>query len=117
MAGGCGGAGGSANQAATATTFTIDAATADAMKSIVDQANAAALFSTSGRGGAALAACTSAWNRVRASVATRDAGTARTLDQALASLGRAVQARNSTAAVDASATIATAAARYTRLYP
>jgi hypothetical protein len=50
-------------------------------------------------------------------VATRDAGTARTLDQALASLGRAVQARNSTAAVDASATIATAAARYTRLYP
>lgn len=114
---GCGGAGGSANQAATATTFTIDTATADGMKSIVDQANTAALLSTSGRGGTALAACTSAWNRVRANVATRDVRTARTLDGALASLGQAVQARNSTAAVDAAATIATAAARYTRLYP
>jgi hypothetical protein len=87
------------------------------MSTIVDQANAAALLATSGRAATALATCTSAWNRVRAVVATRDVQTVQTLDGALASLGQALQARSNAAASDAAATIATAAARYTRLYP
>jgi hypothetical protein len=117
VATGCGGPGGAGNHAATATTFSIDATTSAAMSTILDQANTAGLLAASGRGGEAATNCTTAWNRVRATVGEHDQTTVRTLDAALASLPAAVRARDATAAGDAAATTAAAVARYTRLYP